>query len=395
MDISDIVTADFVQYSPDDRASSLAGTFEDPGVPGVVVVGETYEGVVTRRQLATTRHPPEATVGSLARPVARTEPRDDVREVARLMVEGDTDLLPVFEGRDLVGVVTVDSVLRAVLPSLGSVTVADAATHDLTTVGPDATAAEALARLREDHIAHLPVVEDGSVVGILSLYDLVDVTVTARHRPQGGDPGAGGGRSPSGGFGAREGERDRLLALPVRDLMVSPVRMIGPEATLAAAVEAMFETGGSSVVVVEDDQPAGILTTTDVLDALTWERAGNRPVQLYGADLVDDLTYDDIVAMVDGIEAMDDDVRVIDARVHLHEHDETTRGTPLLLARVRLDTDRGLFVAAGEGYGASQAIADARDALARQVRDRKTHGRTKKHPDADYWERRFGWLLEG
>ena len=70
------------------------------------------------------------------------------------------------------------------------------------------------------------------------------------------------------------------------------------------------------------------------------------------------------------------------------------RGTPLLLARIRLYTDDGLFMAAGEGYGAKAAISEARETLDRRIRDNKTYGQTKKHPDEAYWQKRFGWMLE-
>jgi hypothetical protein len=67
---------------------------------------------------------------------------------------------------------------------------------------------------------------------------------------------------------------------------------------------------------------------------------------------------------------------------------------PLLLARIRLYTDAGLYMASGEGFGATHALNEARDVLERRIRDRKTHGRSKKPPSEEYWEKRFGWLLE-
>ena len=67
----------------------------------------------------------------------------------------------------------------------------------------------------------------------------------------------------------------------------------------------------------------------------------------------------------------------------------------MLLARIRLFTDHGLFIASGEGYGASHAIHEARDVLERRIRDDRTYGRSKKHPDDEFWEKRFGWWLEG
>lgn len=177
--------------------------------------------------------------------------------------------------------------------------------------------------------------------------------------------------------------------------MVSPVRTIHSGQTLDVAVEEMFEIGGSSLVVVSDeDRPMGIVTKTDILESLTWGAEGNRAVQLYGSDLMDDITYDEIVAMIDKFDDVDSDMSVLDAKIHLHEHDEKLRGTPLLLARIRLATDRGLFIAKGEGYGASHAIHEARDVLERRIRDDKTYGQSKKHPDEEFWEKRFGWWLE-
>jgi CBS domain-containing protein/ribosome-associated translation inhibitor RaiA len=405
MDIANIVSEDYTEFSPDTPVSKLAGAFEDTSLRGVVVHGDEFEGVVTRRQLATSHHQPNEKLDSLVWHVPRLAPDEDVRKVAQLMIDSDSQILPVFEGEELVGVVTADGILEAVQPFLDAATVSEAASTDLVSVAPETTVGEALHRFREHRITHLPVVEDDTAVGILSLYDVTYLTVRPREKSQGGDPSgtdsfggdvsASSGRTHGGGFGAREGELARVLDLPVRDLMVSPVRTIHPEETLETAVAEMFAIDASSLVVTENGSPHGIVTKTDALAALTWEAGGNRAVQVYGTDLIDDMNYDDIVAMVEKFDDRDGEMNVLDAKVHLHRHDEKLRGTPLLLARIRLYTDRGLFVASGEGYGASQALNDARDVLERQIRDQKTHGRSKKPRDEEFWEKRFGWMLEG
>lgn len=404
MNIDTIVSDEYVAFSPETPVSKLTSAFEEPSVKGVVVQGDAFEGIVTRRQLATSHHQPNEKLGSLVWHVPRLTPDEDVRKVAQLMIDSDAQILPVFDGRELLGVVTIDDILEEVQPFLDAATVAEASTADLITTAPDATVGEALPVFRKNRITHLPVVEDDTAVGILSLYDVTDFTVRSVEQSQGGDGGgtdsAGGeisassGRTGRGGFGAREGERTRMLDLPVRDLMTSPVRTIQPDETLETAVAEMFDVGGSSLVVTENGAPHGIVTKTDVLAALTWEAGGNRAVQVYGVDLVDDMNYDDIVAMVDKFDDRDHDMNVLDTKVHLHKHNEKRRGKPLLLARIRLHTDRGLYIASGEGYGANHAINEARDVLERQIRDEKTRGRSKKPPDEDYWEKRFGWMLE-
>ena len=405
MDIADIVSADYVEFDPDTRVSKLVGAFDDPAVKGVVVHGDTFEGVVTRRQLANSHRQPEEKIRSLVWHVPRLTPDEDIRKVAQLMLDSDSQILPVFEGEELIGVVTVDDILRKVQEFLDAATVGEAATRDLVSLEPQSSLGDALHVFREQRITHLPVVEDDTAVGVLSLYDVTDLTVRPEQQSQGGDPGGtdpfGGeisnsaGRTRRGGFGAREGELARVLDLPVRDAMTSPVRTIDPGATLQTAVEEMFDVGASSLVITENGSPHGIVTKTDVLDSLTWEAGGNRAVQVYGIDLIDDLSYDEIVAMVEKFDDRDHGMNVLDAKVHFHKHDEKLRGTPLLLARIRLHTDRGLFIASGEGYGASHAVNEARDVLERQIRDNKTYGKSKKKPDEEFWEKRFGWMLEG
>ncbi len=405
MDITDIVSTEYVQLPPDAPVSKLTGTFDDPGVVGVVVYGDEFEGVVTRRRIASSHHQPNEKLGSVVWNVPRLAPDEDVRKVARLMIDGGSQILPVVEGGELIGVVTADDVLDAVKPFLDAATVEDACSTDLVTVGPRTSVGEALNAFREYRITHLPVVEDGAAVGVLSLYDVTGITVRDVERSQGGDAGDGstkegssavsGGRTRRGGFGAREGEMDRILDLPVRDVMTSPARTIAPDRTLQDAVNELFEAGGSSLVVTADDETVGIVTKTDVLDALTWEADGNRAVQVYGSDLLDDVQYDEIVAMIEKFDDRDHGMSVLDAKVHLHEHDETHRGTSLLLARIRLHTDRGLYLASGEGYGASHALNEARDVLERRIRDKKTYGRSKKPRSEEFWEKRFGWILEG
>lgn len=406
MDITTIVSTEFVEVDPETTVAKTSGRFDDPSVKAIIVRDDDeFKGVVTRRQLATSHHPPNEKISSLVWHVPRLTPHEDVREVAQLMIDSDSHVLPVFDGQQMNGVVTADNLLREVQSYLDAATVEDAYTQELVTVGPRTEFGKALHLLREHRITHLPVVDDDAAVGILSLYDVTDIASRSIKRSQGGEPtgfdthggqGSSGGHRSHGGFGAREGELERILDLPVQDVMVSPVRTIRPEQTLNEAVEEMFEIGGSSLVVLSDGgAPVGIVTKTDILESLTWGAEGNRAVQVYGTDLMDDISYDEIVAMIDRFDDTDSSMNVLDAKIHLHEHNETRRGTSLLLARIRLFTDHGLFIASGEGYGASHAIHEARDVLERRIRDDRTYGRSKKHPDDEFWEKRFGWWLEG
>ena len=73
-----------------------------------------------------------------------------------------------------------------------------------------------------------------------------------------------------------------------------------------------------------------------------------------GIDLLEGVTHETVVAMVDRFDERDGGMSVLDAKVRLQAHDERRRGVPLVLARVHLHAGRGLFIAGGEGYGVTQ-----------------------------------------
>lgn len=252
--------------------------------------------------------------------------------------------------------------------------------------------------LREERITHLPVIEDDAAVGIISIYDVIDFTAREMERGQGGSPApavrTGGGRS-HGGFGERAGDLERMLDLPAEDVMSEPIETTTLDRRLDEAVGTTLEAGISSLVVTEGDESVGIVTKTDALRSLTWGDEKRLPVQITNVDLLDDITREEIAEMIEDTTRKYGDLSLLEANVFLHEHDETLRGTPLLMARIRLFTDNGHFVGTGEGYGASHALHLARNVVERQILEGKEYARTKKHPTEDELTKIYGWWLSG
>nr|WP_308203522.1 CBS domain-containing protein [Halobium salinum] len=312
------------------------------------------------------------------------------------MLGSDSLVLPVYRDDEFYGVATADDLLDAVEPYLHVLSVDDVWTPEIVTVDPASTLGNVLHQFREHRITHLPVVDGNRAIGVVSLSDVIGFAAREAHRSQGGNPpeAVQGGRS-HGGFGAREGELHRLLDLPVRDVMSEPVVTVRPDTRLDDAVRTMFDREVSSLVVTVDDAPAGIATKNDVLESLTWTGETRLQVKFVGIELLDDISRDEVVDMIERIAQRYGEMRILEASVYLHEHDEKLRGTPLVLARIRLFTDRGQFVGTGEGYGASHALHLARNVLERDVLEGKQYGQTKKHPTEEELSKFYGWWLTG
>jgi len=95
-------------------------------------------------------------------------------DAVRSMDDRRVGAVLVLEGERLVGVFTERDVLRAVAHGLThEATVGEWMTHGPETIEPDATAEHAAVLMIHGGFRHLPVVDEGRVVGILSIRDLM------------------------------------------------------------------------------------------------------------------------------------------------------------------------------------------------------------------------------
>lgn len=97
-----------------------------------------------------------------------------VAEAARLMRQRNVGALMVVEGTQLVGVFTErDALFRVVAAGVDAqnTPLSMVMTKDPKTIVPDRTFAQALSMLHEGRFRHLPVVEDGRPVGLISVRD--------------------------------------------------------------------------------------------------------------------------------------------------------------------------------------------------------------------------------
>ena len=124
--------------------------------------------------------------------------------------------------------------------------VRDAMTQDVVTVEPEASAAQAWGLCRERNIRHLPVVEGGRLVGIVSDRDLRDLS-PPRDTPD---------------------QENTLGWVRIRDVMNAEVVTAHPLDTIEHAARVIYEHKFNCLPVVADGGLVGIITSSDLMRTL-------------------------------------------------------------------------------------------------------------------------------
>jgi signal-transduction protein with cAMP-binding, CBS, and nucleotidyltransferase domain len=108
--------------------------------------------------------------------VLKIEASASVFEAVQEMVEANVGSLLVTDGGDIVGIVTERDYLRRVTlegRTDKDTPVGEIMTAPLVVVTPETEIDECMAVMTDRRIRHLPVVQDGDVVGVVSIGDLV------------------------------------------------------------------------------------------------------------------------------------------------------------------------------------------------------------------------------
>ncbi|SFN09191.1 CBS domain-containing protein [Dokdonella immobilis] len=108
-------------------------------------------------------------------------PDSPVLAALTLMAERSVGALLVMDGESLVGIVSErDYARNIVLKGRSSATTAvnEIMTREMITVGPDETVEQCMRLCTNRRVRHLPVVEDGKTVGVLSIGDLVKAVIS-------------------------------------------------------------------------------------------------------------------------------------------------------------------------------------------------------------------------
>ncbi|MFQ5907456.1 MAG: CBS domain-containing protein [Thermoplasmata archaeon] len=315
----------------------------------------SYATILQRRNLPLTTRVDSV----LVRP-PRVEAEDPLTQIAEFLIASGYRGLPVVEDDTLVGLISRSDVVGALAGAeeFAELPIGDIMTPDPQTVKEGESLDKARDLMRSLDERSVPVVDaQGRLTGVVGLKDMVEALT--KGRPRRATQGERAGRKIS-------------LAVEVRSVMNAPAITIGPDGTGAEAAALMQEHNISTVVVVEDGSPVGIVTQVDLLEQVVAVRRREEIlVQISGLDEDDWWTYETLYAIIGrGLRKIRDITRPTVFNVHVVTHRNKGDRSKYSI-RARLGTEHGLLIAHDYDWDAGQAMHKVMAQLERRIKQEK------------------------
>lgn len=343
-----------------DALSKCLDLFKKEMPPVLAVLDDKgkYAGVITRRWIIRSGLDPASTkVKTLMRPAPKVDPTTSLSKAAKLMIESGVRQLPVFEGKKLLGFITDENIIHgAVTQQWGNTKIKEIMTKAPYTIEANRSVGAVLSLIREQGISHVPIMDNGKLVGMISIQDIIVHVLQPRH---------------SQTLGEIVGEKTPTLSIPAKGIMNSPAITVQTDDSLKEAEEKMHRYDISCLPVLSQEKLLGIITKLDFLEPIAQMEITERKFTLQFA-------VKDIKVNPDEQNFMTEDFNTFARKyenvfktgtlfAYIKTHGASRKGVPLIHCRLQLRTAKGAFYSSSEGWGTEAAFRVALDRLDRRI----------------------------
>ena len=358
----DIFSKEFNSVKDNDTLSRCLESFKKNMPPVLAVLDEKgkYEGMITRRSILRSRlDPTMAKVRSLKVAAPQVGLETSLGALAKLMIGSEVRQLPLVDNGKVLGFVTDENIIHAAVgDEWGRTAVEKVMTRAPHTLESNRSVGAVLGVMREYGISHVPIMEGGRLVGMVSIEDILVNIYWPQRRQTLGDI---------------VGEKIETLGLAVKGIMASPVITVSTKMNLRDAEQRMHDRDVSCLAVVDDERLVGIVTKLDFLEPISELGAvvDRKLTVQFGIKGVD-VSKDQQAFMMNEFDSFSHRFKEAFQQgtlfVYMKSHgDNGVRDTPLVHCRLQFRTARGTFYSASEGWGVEPTFRVALVRLERRL----------------------------
>ena len=273
----DVYSQQFNTVLENDAASRCLEGFKK-GMPPVLAVLDDkglYVGMVSRRSILRIRTDlSRIKVKSVMSVAPEVSLGDSLSRVAKLMIGSGVRQLPVFEKNKIIGFITDEAVIHAVVgDKWGNSPVDSVMTRAPHTMEANRSVGAVLGLMREFGVSHVPIMDKGKLAGLVSVQDILENVYYPPKRMGNNDVA---------------GDRIDNLGIAAKGIMSAPAITVDPKKSLRDCEALMHSRDISCLCVVDGDRLVGVVTKLDFLEPISQlETAERRFTVQFGLKDVD------------------------------------------------------------------------------------------------------------
>ncbi|MCG2909359.1 MAG: CBS domain-containing protein [Stygiolobus sp.] len=286
MSIKDLVEEPKVVVGYSERIREIVSKMRDYNQWVVPVVKDReLVGILSYNDLLRKRVSPESKVINLMSPVISINNNSDVTQVVAKFYTTKARGIPVVDDKKrLVGMITRERLLSYFLDQgeFKNAKVMEVMNSPVITINAEDSVARARWLMSNNNVTKLPILDEKKLVGIISARDIVDRLYSS------------GGKKKASILT----EEERLMAMPVKEIMSYPVITVSGKENVESAVKTLLSRKISGMPVVEGDLITGMFSGIDAISIVAKKFELEMPIE---AKLTSELKQGDTKALIDGI----------------------------------------------------------------------------------------------
>ena len=273
--VKDIYSSDYVKVDVNDTVSKMLGKLKKAKkYYGLVFDKNKYLGLVGKRFLLTTRSDPSVMkVKNIIKKRSKSKtpfyvpilkPETSIHEAGRLIAAADVKALPVMKNNKIIGVVNSIALAKAIKDDYKDVACEQLASMNIIKANYKDGIDKIINLMNRRHIDHIPVVDNkNKILGLVAMGDIMEeYQIWTKFNAQ---------KIPRNATHQNwkqtcydHGQKNRILNLSVENILNKNVCTAKPDISVKVAMQKMIKANKSSVILVENNEPVGILTLRDV-----------------------------------------------------------------------------------------------------------------------------------
>ncbi len=174
-----------------------------------------------------------------------------ISDVAKILKNEGTGGVPIVNKENKVVGVVSERDLAGYMPSPANAKVRAYMSQNIVTADPDIFLIDVMERMISEGFRRLPVVEDGTLVGVITSVDVLEYFGTSEMFDH-----------------MSSGNAEDAMHIEIEKLMTKNPVIVNPEDDVGETARKMKESGFGGLPVLEDEELVGIITERDIVEAL-------------------------------------------------------------------------------------------------------------------------------